>query len=233
MKAALLLLAAAVVGAAGCTNNDISLSITQMQAITRLNMCMATVGGTALMTRNRGLLDVAKVTTAGYIAVPVVRNNLLASTGTVEFNSIQVQGANIKLSTAAGAALTLPSGQSSFFYGSAGGRLDPGMTAPMFVEVISADVAHALAGMIPATGVFTVVAELRPVGMRSSDQVIGGPIDFPIDLCNGCLTETSTCPLAKGTVVMDPCFVQQDDPTICCVDATGATLCGGAAPVGM
>ena len=32
MKAALLLLAAAVVGAAGCTNNDISLSIIQMQA---------------------------------------------------------------------------------------------------------------------------------------------------------------------------------------------------------
>lgn len=233
MKAALLLLAAAVVGAAGCTNNDISLSITQMQAITRMSMCMATAGGAALMTRNRGLLDVAKVTTAGYIAVPVVRNNLIASTGTVEFNSIQVQGANIKLSTVGGAALTLPSGQSSFFYASAGGRLDPGMTAPMFVEVLSPDSARALAGMIPANGVFTVLSELRPVGMRSSDQIIGGPIDFPIDLCNGCLTQTSTCPLAKGTMVTDPCFVQQDDPTICCVDATGATLCGGAAPVGM
>ena len=233
MKAALLLLAAAVVGAAGCTNNDISLSITQMQAITRMGMCMATAGGAALMTRNRGVLDVSKVTTAGYVGVPVVRNNLLASTGTVEFNSIQVQGANIKLSTAAGAPLTLPSGQSSFFYASAGGRLDPGMTAPMFVEIVSADAARALSGMIPANGVFTVMSELRPVGMRSSDQVIGGPLDFPIDLCNGCLTQTSMCPLAKGTMVSDPCFVQQDDATICCTDATGATLCGGAAPVAM
>lgn len=233
MKAALLLLATATVGAGGCTNNDISLSIIQMQAITRLNMCMAMAGGVGTLTRNRGLLDVAKVTTSGYVGVPVVRNNLLASTGTVEFNSIQLQGADIKLSTAAGQPLTLPSGQSSFFYASAGGRLDPAMTAPMFVEIISADSARALAGNIPANGLFTVMAELRPVGMHSNDQLVGGPLDFPIDLCNGCLTETSTCPLAKGTVVQDPCFVQQDDPTICCVDSTGATLCGGAAPVAM
>ncbi|HEX8952254.1 MAG TPA: hypothetical protein VF945_10445, partial [Polyangia bacterium] len=151
----------------------------------------------------------------------------------VEFNSIQLQGVNIKLTTAAGAALTLPSGQSSFFYASAGGRLDPAGTAAMFVEILSADSARALAGMIPANGKFTVMAELRPVGMRSSDQIIGGPIDFPIDLCQGCLTEVSTCPLPKGTMIELPCFVQQDDPTICCTDATGARLCGGAAPIAM
>jgi hypothetical protein len=45
------------------------------------------------------------------------------------------------------------------------------------------------------------------------------------------LTETTTCPLPKGTVVEDPCFVQQDDPTVCCTDTTGALLCGGSAPV--
>lgn len=233
MKRALLLLAAASFGAAGCANNDISLSIIQMQAITRLNMCIAMVGGVATMTRNRGLLDVARVTTSGYVAVPVVRNNLLASTGTVEFNSIQVTGANIKLTDTAGAPIVLPSGQSEFFYASAGGRLDPAMTAPMFVEVVSADAARALAPNIPANGLFTVMAEMRPVGMHSSDQVIGGPIDFPVDLCNGCLTQTSTCPLPKGTMVMEPCFQQQDDATLCCTDSTGATLCGGAAPIGM
>ncbi|HEX8950660.1 MAG TPA: hypothetical protein VF945_02390, partial [Polyangia bacterium] len=84
MKVALLLLAAAVVGAAGCTNNDISMSIIQMQAVTRQNMCVA-MAGTSTMTRPRGLLDVANVTTSGYIGIPVVRNNLLASTSSVEF----------------------------------------------------------------------------------------------------------------------------------------------------
>ncbi len=229
MKAALLLLAAATVGASGCTNNDISMSIIQMEAVNRANMCNAVAGG-GTASRNRGLLDISKVTTDGYIGVPVVRNNLVAtSTGGVEYNAIQVTGVNIKLSTTTGAQLVAP-----YFYNSAGGRLDPAGSEAMFVEVISADlVKHMLAGMVPASGLFTVIAELRPVGMRSSDQVIGGPIDFPIDMCNGCLNQVSTCPLPKGTMVQDPCFPQQDDPTICCTDSTGATLCGAAAPVAM
>ena len=233
MKAALLLLAAAGVCATGCENNDITLSIINMQAITRMNMCIALPGATALETRNRGLLDVANVTTSGYIAVPVVRNNLIMSTVGVDYNSIQVLGADVKLTTPAGGALPLPAGQTDFFYASAAGRLDPAGAAPMFVEVVNADAARALASNIPANGVYTVMSELRPVGMHSNDQVIGGPIDFAVDLCNGCLTQTTTCPLPKGTTIMDPCFPQQDDPTLCCTDSTGALLCGGAAPIGM
>jgi hypothetical protein len=230
MKTALLLLAAASAGAAGCASNDISLSIVQMEAITPMTMCVAMAGASTLA-RDRGILDVSHVTTSGYIAVPVVKNNLGSLVNNVEYNSIQLTGANVKLSTAAGAALTLPSGQSSFFYNSAAGRLDPGGSSPMDVEVISADSARALSGMIPASGKFTVIAELRPVGMRSSDQIIGGPISFPIDMCDGCLTEVTTCPLPKGTVIVTPCFFQQDDPTLCCTDSTGALLCVTAAPI--
>ncbi len=233
MKPALLLLAAASVGAAGCTNNDISLSILQMQAITQATQCVAMPGGgaTGVVGRDRGLLDVALVTTAGYIAVPVIRNNLIASANGLEYNAIQLLGANVKLTTAAGAPLGLPSGQQSFFYAAAAGRLDPGGSAPMFVEIVPASVAKSLAGTIPANGLLTVIADVSPVGMRANDQLVGGPVDFPVDLCNGCLTQSTTCPLPKGTVVVDPCFPQQDDPTICCTDATGATFCGSAAPV--
>jgi hypothetical protein len=232
MKAALLLLAAAIVGAAGCTSNDLSLSVLQMQAITRTNMCVAMASGTATLARDRGLLDASLVTTSGYIAVPVVRNNLVALQNNIEYNAIQLLGANIKLNDASGKTLTLPSGQSSFFYASAGGRLDPGISAPMFIEVLPPAVAHSLAGMIGATGVFTVIAEIRPVGMRANDQVVGGPISFPIDICNGCLRPTpAACPFPKGTVLTDACFPQQDDPTVCCTDATGGTLCGAAAPI--
>ena len=63
--------------------------------------------------------------------------------------------------------------------------------------------------------------------------MIGGPASFAIDLCDGCLTQVSACPLAKGTLVADPCFPQQDDATICCTDSTGALLCGGSAPIAM
>jgi hypothetical protein len=233
MKVALLLLATAAAGAGGCTTNDISLSIIQMEAVTRTSMCVATAtAGTGVVGRDRGLLDVAAVTTSGYIGVPVVRNNLMTNSNGIEYNSIQLLGANIKLTDAAGSALTLPSGQSSFFYAAAAGRLDPAGTTPMFVEVLPAAAARALAGNIGATGVFTIIAEIRPVGMHANDQVVGGPISFPIDLCSGCLTPTpSACPLPKGSTPFDPCFPQQDDPSICCTDNTGALLCGATAPV--
>ena len=234
MKTALLLLAAAGAGAAGCTNNDISMSVVQMIAVDRATGCTALATATsASLGRTRGLLDVAKLTTNGYIAIPAVRNNLTTLVNNVEYNSIQLLGANVKLSTAAGAALTLPSGQSEFFYASAAGRIDPGGVAAMPVEVLSAPAARSLAGMIPSGGLFTVITDVRPVGMRSSDQIIGGAIQFPVDLCSGCLTETSPCPLPKGTMATDVCpgLEQQDDPQLCCTDTTGALLCGTSAPV--
>jgi len=233
MKVALLLVAAATVGATGCSTNDVSLSILQMQAVTRMNACIAQPGGgTGTPVRDRGLLDVSLVTTSGYIAVPIVRNNLPTNVNGVEFNSIQITGANVKLMNVDNTALTLPNGQSSFFYASAGGRLDPAGTAAMFVEVLPAAAAKSLAGMIPSTGLFTVIAEVKPVGMHSSDQVVGGPIDFPIVLCNGCLVDVvGACPLPKGTIVTTPCFPQQDEVTTCCNDPTQGLLCNEAAPV--
>jgi hypothetical protein len=234
MKPALLLLAAAVVGAAGCTTNDVSLSIIQMEAVSQATACVAVASsGSGTVGRDRGLLDVANVTTTGYLAVPVVRNNLQSLMNGVEYNSIQMSGANVKLMNVGGASLTLPSGQSSFFYAAAAGRLDPQGTAPMFIEALPASAAKSLASMIPSGGVFTVVAEMRPVGMRENDQVIGGPVDFPIDMCVGCLDENTACPLPKGSMPTDPCFPQQDDPTICCTDTTGVVACGAAAPVAM
>jgi hypothetical protein len=234
MKVALLLVAAATVGATGCSTNDVSLSILQMQALTRMTQCVAQAGGTGTLTRNRGTLDVSLVTTSGYIGVPVVRNNLPTNVNGVEYNSIQLTGVNVKLENVNGSALTLPNGQSSFFYASAGGRLDPAGTAAMFVEILPAPAAQALAGMIPANGKFTIISELKPVGMHASDQVVGGPLDFPIDLCNGCLVDVAgACPLAKGTTVVVPCFPQQDEVTTCCNDPVQGLLCNGAAPIAM
>jgi hypothetical protein len=221
MKAALLLVAAAVAG--GCSTNDVSLSILGMEALTRMNMCNITPTATVL--RDRGRLDVSQVTTSGYIAVPVVRNNLPSNVNGVEFNAIQLIGVNIKLMNVDGSTLVPPG-----LYNSAGGRLDPGGTAAMSVEVLPASVATTLP--IPSGGLYTVIAEVKPVGMRSSDQVVGGPIDFPIDVCNGCLVENlGACPLPKGTML--PCLDQQDDPTVCCTDATQAQLCNEKAPIAM
>jgi hypothetical protein len=101
----------------------------------------------------------------------------------------------------------------------------------MFIEVIPPTVARTLTPSIPAGGLLTIVAEMRPVGMGAGDdQIVGGPIQFPIDLCNGCLKSPAACLLPKGTSpVVDPCFVQQDEQGTCCTNASGAYICGMAA----
>jgi hypothetical protein len=232
MKGALLLLAAAIVGAAGCTDNDLSLSIVQMEALTQDTMCIATStqGGVAIAT---GTLDVSFG--VGYTAVPLVRNNLQprAIAGGVEFNAVQLQGANVKLMTTAGAPLPLPSGQIEVFRASAGGRLDPNGLGSMFIEAIPSDEAAALAGRIPSGGAYTVIAEMRPVGMKANDQVIGGPIDFPINLCNGCLRSSLACPLPKDLPLVTPCFIGQDVRGTCCTTAGGQYLCDATAKIAM
>lgn len=233
MKAALLLLAATV-GSTGCAENDLVLSITQMAAVTRATNCVASamVGGVG---RDRGLLDVALVTTSGYIAAPVVRNDLLSNlTGTSpERNRVTLIGANVTLLQPTGAPATVPSGVQKFFYAAASGQIDPASSASMFVEVLPKAAAVALTPSIPANGLLTVIAQVRPVGTRAGDQIIGGATSFPVDLCNNCLRTTSTCPLPVGTMTTaSGCFPQQDDASLCCTDATsGAVLCGTSAPV--
>jgi hypothetical protein len=232
MKGALLLVAASL-GAVGCQNNDLSLAIVSMQAVTKPS-CMAVAGTAAGVGRDRGLLDVSLVTNTGYVGIPVVRNQMMSriiGTGT-ELNSIEVLGANVTLKLPSGAAAPLPSAQQKFFYDAAAGRIDPNNSAPMFIEVLPAAAAIALTSKIPAGGLFTVLAEIKPVGMRANDQIIGGPIHFPIDLCQNCLLiNAGTCPLPKGTVpAVGGCFPQQDEPATCCSQG-GALLCGSAAPI--
>src|SRR6266850_69556 len=215
MKGALLRVTAAIttVWAVGCADNDLSISVQSMEAVTKNMMCVAGTSATGGAVRDRGVLDVSQVGASGYIAIPLVRNNQPTRlvTGNVEYNSVQLLGANVALFTTAGAPAPLPSGQQKFFYAAAGGRIDPGMLAAMFIEVIPAAAARTLAGNIMGNSPYTVIAELRPVGMKANDQIIGGPISFPIDLCNGCLRTQTMCPLTHAPGV-GGCFPQQDDP---------------------
>jgi hypothetical protein len=231
MKFALLLVA--VVASGGCADNDLSLSIVQMEALAA-PMCVATA--TVGVGHDRGVLDVSLVTLQGYIAVPLVRNNLVSripAAGGVEYNAIQLTGANVKLDLpTAMASSLLTAAEKSFHWAAAPGRLDPGGLAPMFVEAVPAPIAKKLAAAIPTNGLLTLTAEVRPTGKQGNSDVTGGPDFFPVDLCSGCLApgSASACPLPKGTTVQS-CFPWQDQPTPCCRDTAGNLLCGAQAPV--
>jgi hypothetical protein len=224
MKVALLLLTAAV-GSFGCSDNDLSLSITSMGVATQATMCAVSPGGGTTIVRGR--LDVARATAVGqgYLAAPIVHNGLSSriQTGGVEYNAIQLAGMNVELQTPAGAAI-LVGGQKVFFVASAAGRLDPLASASMPGEIIPISAATGLVGQ-------TVIAILRPVGDRAGGQVIGGPINFPIDICTGCLGPVPACPFAANAMVRSAgCSPQQDDPGDCCADSSGFIKCGTSAP---
>ena len=227
-----LLLAA---GTFGCATNDLSLSILQMQAVIAPG-CMAMAGtSTATAGRSRGILDVSLVSLSGYIGTPVVRNNLqsrAAGTGAVELNSIQLTGLDVALQLPPAAAGKLTAAETDYFVAAAGGRLDPAGTSAFFAEILPAGIAKKLRSSIPTGGLLTVVADIRPVGLHGGDQLVGGPLLYPIDLCDNCLVSNITCPFPAGvTVAAGGCFAWQDDPTQCCTDSTGKVFCGAAAPV--
>jgi hypothetical protein len=225
-----------LVGTFGCADNDLSMSIQQMQAV-QLPTCVAMAAVSATTPGlSRGVLDLSVVTTEGYIGVPVVRNNLMplsSGAGSVEHNSIQITGVDVNLQLPASAAADIAVADRAFFYAAAGGRIDPAGAAAMFVEVLPARLAKQLAPSVPKGGLLTIIAEIRPVGIRGGDQLVGGPIFYPIDICNNCLftvVNTGTCPFPLGPVIpQGGCFPQQDTATECCTEKTGVILCGANA----
>jgi hypothetical protein len=241
MKAALLLGMLAI--SAGCSENDLSLSIVQMQAVSKPSCIAMAAAAGAFPGRARGLLDVAQITSTGYVAIPIVRNNLVSRPGggmAVEYNSIQLTGANVSIQPPPG--MSLPSADANYFFPSAPGRVDPAGLVPMPVEVVTAKVARELGPSIPGGGLLTVIATVRPVGeLDGNTQVIGGPMQFPVDLCENCLVTNQVCPFPKNsTPAIGGCFPQQDDILNCCtcpanVTIVGCTpgqvLCGASAPV--
>jgi hypothetical protein len=226
----------AVAGSLSCAPNDQSMSILQLQAVEPPS-CVATAmaGGSSTPGLSRGLLDLGLVTDSGYIAAPVVRNDLVSLTmgpGSVEFNGIQVTGVNVKLDLSSDVSPLVPSADQSFFVPAAGGHIDPDGLAAFFVEILPARIAKEMKTAVPKGGVLTLIVEVSPVGMRGGSQVVGGPIYFPIDLCVDCLVSDIACPFPAGTTVeAGGCFPAQDVPTQCCTDKTGTTLCGASAPV--
>jgi hypothetical protein len=235
MRSALLLLALLASGSVvvGCVNNDASLSIEQMEAVTEATACVATA--TIGVEIARGLFDVAASNhIQGYIGFPLVRNNEVSrmlSSGDPELDSIQLLGANVSLTFASATdEAKVPVADRKFFWASAGGRLDPAALAPMPIEVVPNNIVTELA---VAPGAFvSLTAKIQPVGMQTSDRVVGGPIYFPVDLCNGCLTNViSACPLPAGTVVVDTCYPGQDELATCCQASASQLLCGSLAPI--
>jgi hypothetical protein len=226
---------------AGCTDNNASVDIDRYLAVTPTSMCVADPAN--LINRSFGILDVGIVAAGatgglpGYLAAPVVRNNmpLRAPMGQIDLDAVTIKGFDVQLNLpgTVAAAVTQP----NFFVQTASQRIDAGgaVTAAIEVEIIPSGVARQLVSVVPVgtTNLPQVVAHLRPVAERVDGSTFnGGWSDFPVTLCNLCLPAATAlaCPLKASQAVSSGCFPQQDESQTCCVSGN-QVLCGSRVPV--
>ncbi len=244
MKTALLVSSLALVVAPGCTENDISMYVQSFQKIDPNMMCIVAPGGGGNSVTS-GLMDANVISTIpgarGYVVAAVVVNNLISSSTatTVNRNEIEVSGFDVELQAPPGGSLpALGPLASKFFAPSAAGAADPnGGKVVGFAEVVPTAYAATFGAAAAAspTGRITVIAHMRPVGTRADGTLTGGWVDFPVDICAGCLSGdfmNTTCPAAgyaKADVQSGGCLIGQDYAVTCCMEGT-TPLCGPSVP---
>jgi hypothetical protein len=222
---------------AGCkAYDDNSLVIVDTEAITTMTNCIVPAMPTAGQTE--GVLDVGVVQAgigSGYVIAPILLNNLVerATTTNPERDGITVIGFDLEIHGPSALPISNPQ-QTTLI---SGPYLLPSNTAGTAFEGIPYATALELAQSIqPGAGV-DVVVQFRAKGRRADGEIDSGYTNFPVHVCNGCLTggPIAACPVVPpmmSQVALGGCNPSQDVPITCCTQAN-ATLCGSAVPTSM
>jgi len=226
----------------GCAANDQSLAIVHFVAL-EANMCVA--DPTSMNIRGRGIIDVGavKAGASGYVAAPVVQNLLPADTTStgVDVNGMFVKAFDVKINDS-----RVPGGFHNFRQPVAAGYLASGGTnrAAASFEILPREAVIGLTGLNLVVGALPsgppIVVSVRPVVTRASLELVGAYVDFPIDVCDGCvLFNAGTCLIdptsklsvapATGTNTKESvCNRAQDHSTACCTATMPpGELCSG------
>jgi hypothetical protein len=256
MRSALLPVLALVFGASGCVDDSLSLRIVDFVAVDQTTMCKVSTTGTTTTIQTRGTLDTSvslAVQAPGYFLVPSVVNNLTSSnaaaTGTttdLERNIIDITGFDVMLEPPADTPLNtaLLASDRNYFVPAAGGSLMPGAvnSASVPIVAIPASVVQLMDAGLSTTPAQAgapprpLIVHIRPVGDHAGLKINGGFVDFPLDVCRGCLQPVDAmCPAAgypSTQVNKSGCFPGQDVNITCCVK-NSQLLCGSQVPTTM
>jgi hypothetical protein len=192
--------------------------------------------------RDSGDLDVGLVldqANVGYLFFPLMQNNLPPSNGGADANRIALSSFEVDLGVpdldpanngdptyvkiwnlfqtlqASNEGLTKYSIPTSGSVASGGGD-----TAG-FVNAVPADLARMIRDTqaLKAPGnYFYLTATVRAQGKTLTSTVTSDPFNFPIRVCDGCLTnDIGMCPVMNaGGATGNPCNIAQDQPVDCC-----------------
>jgi hypothetical protein len=225
-----------LVALGGCVADDRSLTINNfLSPMVMGSACTAAPGGPGLLSGTWDVL-LAQQFQLGYDLWLEVQNNIsLMSGATVDTASYYLNSFDVELEPI-GSALdsAIPSAQRDFNTPTATVRLSPGSIAGDALQGIPPALATPISA-ITAEPIGTIVVHVRPVSTRAEEQVVGAFAGFPVNVCNGCLTNVGpgggfpTCrDLAMVNAVValgNTCNISQDASVTCCTE-TGALLCG-------
>ena len=190
-----------------------------------LNNTAAPVGGTCTLTGDLAqpftatgeISHRAAAVGAGYILTPLIESRITANAGAEAERTIHLEGANVTLTVANGAALP---GRTALFAGSIAPN---GGSTNVAFEVLSAS----LIGMFgSATQNVEVVANIAVYGTLGGGRIDAEPFQYPITIIgdnNGITFGTTTLcsSTTLGTRTGNPCNPYQDGTVDCCQPTAG------------
>lgn len=164
--------------------------------------------------------------TRGYRMYPQMVSQLTATDAQTQARTIQVRGARVDLTFADPSLSGFPS-ELTRFQSLFSAPLPPnGGIADGAFELVPAELAAMVASRLGVTMMSTehvrteVIAKVVVFGDLAGDEVVSQEFQFPVTLCNDCVTKNlGNCPLPHDTVLVNGgnvCNPFQDGTVDCC-----------------
>jgi hypothetical protein len=171
--------------------------------------------------------EISTLSTNPYILAPLIQSRITATAGEELQRTILIQGADVTLTVASPAGITLNASDAAF-QSLFSGSLAPNMgTTNEIMNLIPATAIATIAASAGTTPFHAqVVANIKVFGTLAGDRVESLPFQYPVTVCNDCIiNELGPCPIAGTVRVGNPCNIFQDSPVDCCRETNGTLTC--------
>lgn len=172
--------------------------------------------------RSEGTLDVlwylGAGQTTGYYMFPLMKNNMMSTTGSGEGeqNCMTVREAKVNLKLGA-----LGDGVETTKYKVLTAvTICPGETRAVQLQVIPPHIVESIASRVPENGMEHASVEIKMVAKRGRTTIESNTFVFPINICNGCLIKNlgdcNSPAIPNDPAMGNDCNPAQDNRLDCC-----------------
>jgi hypothetical protein len=218
-------LVAAVLSVGACTDAGRVLFIVQNNVPEPQPVGCTIQGSLNSQFRQSGAVDLTN--SSFYQLTPVMMNLAARVSGDDSKRVAIVQGAEVSIEVPAGSNIDLgANSQRTLRF--TGAVFPDGGTTGFAIELLSEAMLEAIANSVTLAEKdrVSLVVEITAFATMDGNEVESERFFFPLDVCDGCLLRVAdSCDITPPSRGYE-CYPQvQDVPTICCLDASGGTIC--------